>query len=81
MCYRLLANIPAMLIGLLFGARSDTRGRKLPMIVPSTGSCLAIVVYVVSTQVRKWKSNLLLLGAACQGMFGKSPVIAMAVNR
>ena len=79
--HRVLVNIPAVILGLFCGAWSDTRGRKLPMMAPSAGSCLAVVLYLASTQIQHVKVALLLAGAATQGIFGKTSVIAMAVNR
>ncbi|KAK7087292.1 proton-coupled folate transporter-like [Littorina saxatilis] len=78
--HRVLVNIPAVVLGLFCGAWSDTRGRKLPMMAPSVGSCLAVVLYLTSMQARDMKVALLLAGAATQGIFGKTALIAMAVN-
>ncbi|KAK6189069.1 hypothetical protein SNE40_005114 [Patella caerulea] len=35
--YRILVNVPAILLGLVWGAWSDHHGRKLPMMIPSLG--------------------------------------------
>ncbi|KAK7455713.1 hypothetical protein BaRGS_00039453 [Batillaria attramentaria] len=78
--HRVLVNVPAVILGLFCGAWSDIRGRKLPMMAPSAGSCLAVTLYLASTQAVNVKVPLLLAGAATQGIFGKTPVMTMAVN-
>ncbi|XP_076434745.1 proton-coupled folate transporter-like [Babylonia areolata] len=78
--HRILVNLPAVVLGLFCGAWSDRKGRKLPMMAPSAGSCLAVVLYLASTQVSHVKVALVLAGAFTQGIFGKASVIAMAVN-
>ncbi|XP_076452245.1 proton-coupled folate transporter-like [Babylonia areolata] len=78
--HRLLVSVPAVFLGLFCGAWSDTRGRKLPMMAPSVGSCLAVVFYILCMQVSHTKVALLLAGAATQGIFGKTQLISMALN-
>ena len=80
MYYRILVSIPAVLLGLLCGAWSDRNGRKFPMMVPGIGSVLAVIVYLISLQYEEQTLTLILIGAATQGIFGKSAVITMAVN-
>ncbi|XP_041379490.1 proton-coupled folate transporter-like [Gigantopelta aegis] len=80
MYYRILVSIPAVLLGLLCGAWSDRNGRKFPMMVPGIGSVLAVIVYLISMQYEELALPLILIGAATQGIFGKSAVITMAVN-
>ncbi|KAL8610821.1 hypothetical protein ACOMHN_056676 [Nucella lapillus] len=78
--HRLLTSVPAIVLGLFCGAWSDTRGRKLPAMVPSAGSCLAVVLYLFSMQAHDTKVAFLLAGASIQGIFGKSQLILMALN-
>ena len=79
MWYKILITIPAAFLTLLYGAWSDRHGRKFPMVVPSIGSALAVVVYLTSLQCGKQALFLILLGASIQGAFGKGSVVSMAV--
>ncbi|KAK3589139.1 hypothetical protein CHS0354_017106 [Potamilus streckersoni] len=78
--YRILVNLPAIFLGLFCGAWSDKYGRKIPMMLPSLGSVLAVLLYMLSISKQDWAIGLILVGAALQGVFGKSSVITMAVN-
>ncbi|ESO97503.1 hypothetical protein LOTGIDRAFT_152593 [Lottia gigantea] len=78
--YRILVNVPAIVLGLVWGAWSDKHSRKLPMMVPSLGSVFAVLLYVASLRQNEWTIALILCGSAVQGIFGKSSVITMAVN-
>lgn len=80
MGYRILVNLPAILLGLFCGAWSDRFGRKLPMMIPSLGSVLAVLLYMVSYMSTAYGLELVLAGAGIQGIMGKSSIITMAVN-
>lgn len=47
MYLELLNNIPAVFFVLFLGSWSDKHGRKIPMLLPSCGSFLATLVYLV----------------------------------
>lgn len=78
--YRMLVNFPAILLGLFCGAWSDKYGRKIPMMLPSLGSVLSVLFYMMSLASKDYAIGLILFGALIQGSFGKSSVITMAVN-
>ncbi|XP_046380482.1 solute carrier family 46 member 3-like [Haliotis rufescens] len=80
MYYRILVNVPAIVLGLFCGAWSDEYGRKIPMMIPSLGSVFAVILYLISVQYPDYSLVLILTGASVQGIFGKSSVITMAVN-
>ena len=78
--YRILVNVPAVVLGLLCGTYSDKYGRKIPIMLPSLGSVFAVLMYMISMQFVDIRMTLILCGAGLQGIFGKSSVITMAVN-
>lgn len=78
--YRILVNLPAIFLGLFCGAWSDKYGRKIPMMLPSLGSVLSVLFYMMSLASEENAIGLILVGAFIQGAFGKSSVITMAVN-
>ncbi|KAK3084132.1 hypothetical protein FSP39_010770 [Pinctada imbricata] len=78
--YRILVNIPAVILGLLCGTYSDRYGRKIPIMLPSLGSVFAVLLYMCSLVTPDARMVLILAGAGIQGMFGKSSVITMGVN-
>ncbi|RUS89235.1 hypothetical protein EGW08_002978 [Elysia chlorotica] len=80
MIYRILINVPAVFLGLFCGAWSDRTGRKLPMMLPSLGSILAVLLYLMGLVVTKHTLLIIMGGALLQGIMGKSSVITMAVN-
>lgn len=80
MVYRILVNVPAVFLGLFCGAWSDRTGRKLPMMLPSLGSILAVVLYLLGLVVTQHTLLIIMAGALVQGLMGKSSVITMAVN-
>lgn len=43
--YRLLLNIPAILLSLFCGSYSDRHGRKLPILLPCFGGMAAVMMY------------------------------------
>ncbi|XP_064620841.1 proton-coupled folate transporter-like [Lineus longissimus] len=80
MYYKILLNLPAIILGLFCGAWSDRVGRKLPMILPCLGSIFAVLIYMLG-MLPTWKTlPFIFIGATVNGMFGKSAVIAMAVH-
>lgn len=80
MYYRILLNVPAMVLSLFCGAWSDKFGRKIPMIAPCLGSVLSVLMYMLSVVYRQHALLFILVGAYIQGMFGKTAVITMAVH-
>ena len=78
--YRILVNLPAIGLGLFCGAWSDKYGRKIPMILPSLGSVLSVMFYMMSLASVDNAITIVLVGAFVQGVFGKSALITMAVN-
>lgn len=78
--YRMLVNFPAIFLGLFCGAWSDKYGRKIPMMLPSLGSVLSVLFYMMSLVSVDNSIFFILSGALVQGAFGKSSVITMAVN-
>uniref|UniRef100_A0A0B7AJA2 Major facilitator superfamily (MFS) profile domain-containing protein n=1 Tax=Arion vulgaris TaxID=1028688 RepID=A0A0B7AJA2_9EUPU len=80
MIYRILVNVPAIILSLFCGAWSDQTGRKLPMMVPSIGSILAVLLYMAGVIMTQHTLLIIMVGALVQGLLGKSSVITMAVN-
>ncbi|CAL1537363.1 unnamed protein product [Lymnaea stagnalis] len=78
--YRILVNVPAVFLGLFCGAWSDQTGRKLPMMIPSLGSILAVLLYMLGLVLVEHTLMIIMMGALIQGILGKSSVITMAVN-
>ncbi|XP_059139026.1 proton-coupled folate transporter-like [Physella acuta] len=80
MIHRILVSVPAAFLGLLCGAWSDRTGRKPPMIIPSLGSILAVLLYILGVLLVKHTLMIIMIGGFVQGALGKSSVITMAVN-
>ena len=83
MVYKLILNLPAIFLGLFCGAWSDKVGRKLPIMLSSFGTIVAVIVYMLSMLTDKNGLSLLplvLVGAAIRGAFGKSAVMTMALH-
>ncbi|XP_059139025.1 proton-coupled folate transporter-like [Physella acuta] len=80
MIYRILVSVPAVFLGLFCGAWSDRTGRKLPMMIPSLGSILAVLLYILGVFLVKHTLMIIMIGGFVQGALGKSSVITMAVN-
>ncbi len=82
MYYKLLLNCPAILLGLFCGAWSDKIGRKLPVMMTSFGTILAVMCYMLSMVMEEYGPYLpfVLVGAAIRGAFGKSAVMTMALH-
>ena len=78
--YRLLLNIPAILLSLFCGSYSDRHGRKLPILLPCFGGMVAVMMYLASNMLSEHRVQMILGGAAIQGMFGKSSLVNMAAN-
>ena len=83
MYYKLVINLPAVLLLLFCGAWSDRVGRKLPIILSSFGTVIAVIFFMISRVIDKWTLFLVLVfvGAAVRGAFGKSTVMTMAMHR
>ncbi|ELT95312.1 hypothetical protein CAPTEDRAFT_201470 [Capitella teleta] len=82
MHYKLLLNLPAMVLVLFCGAWSDRAGRKIPVIITCFGSILAVLLYMSSTYVSPTAPflPLILIGAAVRGVFGRSAVMTMSLH-
>ncbi len=81
MAYKILLNLPAVLLGLFCGAWSDRIGRKMPVMLPCMGTIFATMLYM-SSMVSPTHAvlSLVLSGAALRGAFGKSAVVTMALH-
>jgi MFS family permease len=81
----LVLNLPALLLGLFCGAWSDRVGRKIPVMLSSFGTIVAVLFYMLSLFFITSESAafiaLLFVGAAIRGAFGKATVITMAMHR
>ena len=78
--YKVLSNLPALVLGLFCGAWSDKYGRKLPMVLPSIGTTFAILLYMSANISPQSSTAFFLCGSLVQGCFGKTSMISMAVH-
>lgn len=78
--YKVLINLPAIVLGLFCGAWSDKIGRKLPVMLPCLGTIFAVLLYMLSILDGMPTIALVLLGAFLRGAFGKSAIITMALH-
>jgi len=83
MYYKLVINLPAVLLLLFCGAWSDRVGRKLPVILSSFGTVIAVIFFMVSRVTVTWRLllSLVFIGAAVRGAFGKSTLMTMGLYR
>ena len=83
--YKLILNLPALLLAAFCGSWSDTVGRKLPIVMSSFGTIVAVVFYMASLVMLPYSPwgflVLVFVAAAVRGIFGKSTVMTMAVHR
>lgn len=80
MYYRILLNVPAVVLSMFCGSYSDKYGRKPIILFPCFGSMLAVILYGTSNLVSAYRIPLIIGGAAMQGICGKSSMITMAIN-
>jgi len=80
MYYKVLLNLPAILLGLFCGSWSDKVGRKLPVMLPCVGTIISVVFFLASMIPAVPTILFVLLGGAIRGAFGKSAVITMALH-
>lgn len=80
MYYRILLNVPAIVLSMFCGSYSDKYGRKPTILFPCFGSMLAVILYGTSNLVSAYRIPLIIGGAAMQGICGKSSMITMAIN-
>ena len=81
MAYKILLNLPAVILGLFCGAWSDRIGRKMPVMLPCVGTIFATLLYMSSIiSQSNMVLSLVLAGAALRGAFGKSAVVTMALH-
>lgn len=80
MYYRILLNVPAIVLSICCGSYSDKYGRKLVVLFPCFGSIFAVMLYMTSNIVPTYRIPLIVGGAAMQGICGKSSIITMTIN-
>ena len=78
--YKCLLNVPALFLGLLCGAWSDSVGRRPPVLFTCMGSAISLILFLASTYTREYFLPLILIGALIGGCFGKSTVTKMALE-
>lgn len=78
--YRVLWNLPAIILALFCGSWSDYVGRKMPVILPCFGTVLAVLLYLISTLNPRLYFPMALCGAALRGAFGGTAIIFMALQ-
>jgi PCFT/HCP family folate transporter-like MFS transporter 1/3 len=78
--YRLFVSVSVISSGLFFGAWSDKRGRKIPMLVPCVGITLSAIISICSLYTDSLAVWIALLGTVPQSVFGNTAVAAMSVN-
>ena len=80
MTYKVLVNLPAILLGLFCGAWSDKIGRKLPVMLPCVGTIFAVLCFMASMFTAIPFLLCILVGGAIRGCFGKSAIITMGLH-
>lgn len=83
MYYKLILNLPAIFVGLFCGAWSDRIGRKMPVLLSSFGTIIAVLFFMMAMVTDSRGVPLLPLvfvGAAVRGAFGKSAIMTMALH-
>lgn len=78
--HKLLTNCPALVLGMFCGAWSDKYGRKLPFVMPSTGTIFAVLFYMGANMSFSGALPSFLIGSVVHGCFGKTAMITMAAN-
>lgn len=78
--HKLLTNCPALVLGMFCGAWSDKYGRKLPFVMPSTGTIFAVLFYMGANMSFTGALPSFLIGSVVHGCFGKTAMITMAAN-
>lgn len=78
--HKLLTNCPALVLGMFCGAWSDKYGRKLPFVMPSTGTIFAVLFYMGANMSEGGALPSFLIGSVVHGCFGKTAMITMAAN-
>lgn len=79
--YKVLVNLPAVLLGLFCGAWSDRIGRRLPLMLSCYGTILTCLLLLASLPCQPdIRSVLILLAGGLRGGFGKSAVVTMALH-
>lgn len=82
MIYKMILNLPSIFLGLFCGAWSDRIGRKLPIMLSSFGTIIAVIFYMLSIMFGEGKTfmPLIFIGASIRGAFGKSAITTMALH-
>lgn len=83
MYYKLILNLPAIFVGLFCGAWSDRIGRKMPVLLSSFGTIIAVLFFMTAMITDSRGVPLLPLvfvGAVIRGAFGKSAIMTMALH-
>ncbi|ELU16853.1 hypothetical protein CAPTEDRAFT_195622 [Capitella teleta] len=80
--YKMILNLPSVFLGLFCGAWSDRIGRKLPIMLASFGTIIAVMFYLVAALTKDPRTfiPLIYVGATIRGAFGKSALTTMAVH-
>ncbi|CAH1795671.1 unnamed protein product [Owenia fusiformis] len=80
MAYKVLLNVPVIILSLFCGAWSDKVGRKLPIMLPCLGNIFSVLLYMLGSAPRMPTMVLIMIGSGLSGIFGKSAVITMALH-
>ncbi|CAI2730780.1 unnamed protein product [Schistosoma spindalis] len=82
--YRLLTNIPAMLICLIYGILINKISQNYIMIIPCLGCIISCILYLINllTKLKLIKNSIIfiLIGSTIYGLCGKSNAINLCVN-
>ena len=79
--YKLILNLPSVILCLFCGAWSDRAGRKILVLLSSFETIVAVLFFKLSLHVNNSSGSvfvLVLVGAAVRGAIGKSAVMTMA---
>jgi len=82
--YKIILSLPAVFLSFCCGAWSDKVGRKIPAILTTIATTVAVLFYVVSTvnttTTVRLMFYLVFAGTFVRGCFGKSAVMTMTLT-